>query len=246
MAGYQIEDVPSMNIDDEFKQILQDSSADLEQINLMSEAIIGVDESDNEVRAVSKVEAHHSSGILHRAFSVLLFDSNNRLLLQKRASHKVTFPNVWANSCCSHPLYSESERELGDALGVKRAAIRKLNQELGISESQVPISDFSFMTKMVYSSRMNEEWIEREIDHILVIKADVDVNINENEVSDIKWVSQEELEAMLVAEVEGDGEIAPWFRCIASRLMTEEWWDAIGDKEKLGNLSDDLIHDMGD
>lgn len=246
MAGYQIEDVPSMDIDDEFKQILQDSSADLEQINLMSEAIIGVDESDNEVRAVSKVEAHHSSGILHRAFSVLLFDSNNRLLLQKRASHKVTFPNVWANSCCSHPLYSESERELGDALGVKRAAIRKLNQELGISESQVPISDFSFMTKMVYSSRMNEEWIEREIDHILVIKADVDVNINENEVSDIKWVSQEELEAMLVAEVEGDGEIAPWFRCIASRLMTEEWWDAIGDKEKLGNLSDDLIHDMGD
>ena len=235
-----------MDIDDEFKQILQDSSADLEQINLMSEAIIGVDESDNEVRAVSKVEAHHSSGILHRAFSVLLFDSNNRLLLQKRASHKVTFPNVWANSCCSHPLYSESERELGDALGVKRAAIRKLKQELGISESQVPISDFNFMTKMVYSSRMNEEWIEREIDHILVIKADVDVNINENEVSDIKWVSQEELEAMLVAEVEGDGEIAPWFRCIASRLMTEEWWDAIGDKEKLGNLSDDLIHDMGD
>jgi geranylgeranyl diphosphate synthase type I len=246
LAGYQIEDVPSMDIDDEFKQILQDSSADLEQINLMSEAIIGVDESDNEVRAVSKVEAHHSSGILHRAFSVLLFDSNNRLLLQKRASHKVTFPNVWANSCCSHPLYSESERELGDALGVKRAAIRKLNQELGISESQVPISDFSFMTKMVYSSRMNEEWIEREIDHILVIKADVDVKINENEVSEIKWVSQEELEAMLVAEVEGDGEIAPWFRCIASRLMTEEWWDAIGDKEKLGDLSDDLIHDMGD
>ena len=246
MAGYQIEDVPSMDIDDEFKQILQDSSADLEQINLMSEAIIGVDESDNELRAVSKVEAHHSSGILHRAFSVLLFDSNNRLLLQKRASHKMTFPNVWANSCCSHPLYSESERELGDALGVKRAAIRKLKQELGISESQIPISDFSFMTKMVYSSRMNEEWIEREIDHILVIKADVDVNINENEVSEIKWVSQEELEAMLVAEVEGDGEIAPWFRCIASRLMTEEWWDAIGDKEKLGNLSDDLIHDMGD
>jgi len=246
LAGYQIEDVPSMDIDDEFKQILQDSSADLEQLNLMSEAIIGVDESDNEVRAVSKVEAHHSSGILHRAFSVLLFDSNNRLLLQKRASHKVTFPNVWANSCCSHPLYSESERELGDALGVKRAAIRKLKQELGISESQVPISDFNFMTKMVYSSRMNEEWIEREIDHILVIKADVDVNINENEVSDIKWVSQEELEAMLVAEVEGDGEVAPWFRCIASRLMTEEWWDAIGDKEKLGNLSDDLIHDMGD
>lgn len=235
-----------MDINEEYTKILHDSSADSEQINLMSEAIIAVDELDNEMAAVSKVEAHHSSGMLHRAFSVLLFDSNKKLLLQKRASHKVTFPNVWANSCCSHPLYSESERELEDALGVKRAAIRKLKQELGIDESQVPISDFNFITKMVYSSRMNEEWIEREIDHILVIQADVDININSNEVSEIKWVSQGELEEMLVAEVEGDGEIAPWFRCIASRLMTEEWWDAIGDSEKLEQISDELIHDMGD
>ena len=235
-----------MEINDEYKQILLDSSADSAQIDLMSEAIIAVDESDNEIGDVSKVEAHHSSGMLHRAFSVLLFDSNNRLLLQKRASHKVTFPNVWANSCCSHPLYSESERELTDALGVKRAAVRKLNQELGISEDQVPLSDFYFVTKMIYSSRMSEEWIEREIDHILIIKADVDVNFNENEVSEIKWVSQEELEEMLVAEVEGDGEIAPWFRCIASRLMTDEWWQAVGDSEKISQISDDVIHDMGD
>ena len=235
-----------MEINDEYKQILLDSSADSAQIDLMSEAIIAVDESDNEIGDISKVEAHHSSGRLHRAFSVLLFDSNNRLLLQKRASHKVTFPNVWANSCCSHPLYSESERELTDALGVKRAAVRKLNQELGISEDQVPLNDFNFVTKMIYSSRMNEEWIEREIDHILIIKADVDVNFNENEVSEIKWVSQEELEELLVAEVEGDGEIAPWFRCIASRLMTDEWWQAVGDSEKISQISDDIIHDMGD
>lgn len=246
MTGYQIDDVPSIEIDEQFKQILEESSADSAQVDLMSEAIIAVDELDNELRPISKVEAHYSSGELHRAFSVLLFDSNNRLLLQKRASHKVTFPNVWANSCCSHPLYSESEREIKDALGVKRAAIRKLHQELGIEEKQVPITDFNFITKMIYSSRMNEDWIEREIDHILIIKADVDVNFNENEVSEVKWVSQGELEEMLVAEVEGDGEIAPWFRCIASRLMTEQWWDAVGDSDKLNEISDDLIHDMGD
>ena len=246
MTGYQIDDVPSIEIDEQFRQILEESSADSAQVDLMSEAIIAVDELDNELRPISKVEAHYSSGELHRAFSVLLFDSNNRLLLQKRASHKVTFPNVWANSCCSHPLYSESEREIKDALGVKRAAIRKLHQELGIEEKQVPITDFNFITKMIYSSRMNEDWIEREIDHILIIKADVDVNFNENEVSEVKWVSQGELEEMLVAEVEGDGEIAPWFRCIASRLMTEQWWDAVGDSDKLNEISDDLIHDMGD
>jgi len=64
----------------------------------------------------------------------------------------------------------------------------------------------------------------------LIIKADVDVNFNENEVSEVKWVDQQELEEMLVADVEGDGEIAPWFRCIASRLMTQEWWSIFDNK----------------
>ncbi len=246
MSGYQIDDVPSVKISDEFKGILSDSNADSVQIELMSEAIIGVDENDVETVKLSKVEAHYGAGHLHRAFSVLLFDSNNRLLIQKRATDKVTFPGVWANSCCSHPLYSDLERETNDAMGVKRAAIRKLNQELGISESQLSVDDFHFITKMIYSSRMNAEWIEREIDHILMIQADVDVEINHNEVSEVKWVNQEELEEMLVADVQGEGEIAPWFRCIASRLMTDDWWSAIGDETKMSELVDDEIHDMGD
>ena len=246
MSGYQIDDVPSVKISDEFKGILSDSNADSVQIELMSEAIIGVDENDVETVKLSKVEAHYGAGHLHRAFSVLLFDSKNRLLIQKRATDKVTFPGVWANSCCSHPLYSDLERETNDAMGVKRAAIRKLNQELGISESQLSVDDFHFITKMIYSSRMNAEWIEREIDHILMIQADVDVEINHNEVSEVKWVNQEELEEMLVADIQGEGEIAPWFRCIASRLMTDEWWSAIGDETKMSELVDDEIHDMGD
>tara|TARA_S200000501_G_scaffold119483_1_gene112295 strand:- start:5936 stop:7693 length:1758 start_codon:yes stop_codon:yes gene_type:complete len=246
VSGYQIDDVPSIEISDELKSILSDSNADSAQVELMSEAIIGVDENDNETGQLSKVEAHYGAGYLHRAFSVLLFDSKNRLLIQKRASDKVTFPGVWANSCCSHPLYSESERDTKDAMGVKRAAIRKLNQELGIPESQVSINDFHFITKMIYSSRMNAEWIEREIDHILMIKADVDVEINQNEVSEIRWVTHDELEEMLVADVQGDGEIAPWFRCIASRLMNSDWWEAVGDESRMAKLVDNEIHDMGD
>ena len=246
MSGYQIDDVPSVKISDEFKGILSDSNADSVQVELMSEAIIGVDENDVETVQLSKVEAHYGAGHLHRAFSVLLFDSNNRLLIQKRATDKVTFPGVWANTCCSHPLYSDLERETSDAMGVKRAAIRKLNQELGISESQLSVDDFHFITKMIYSSRMNAEWIEREIDHILMIQADVDVEINHNEVSEVKWVNQEELEEMLVADIQGEGEIAPWFRCIASRLMTDDWWSAVGDETKMAELVDDEIHDMGD
>ena len=246
LAGYQIDDVPSVEIDDKLKQMLVDNSADSEQISLMSEAVIVVDENDVQIGPASKVAAHHQAGMLHRAFSVLLFDGNNRLLLQKRAGDKVTFPNVWANSCCSHPLNSKEESELEDSLGVKRAAIRKLHQELGIDPNQVKLEDFHFITKMMYSARMNEDWIEREIDHILIIQADVDLSINQNEVSEIKWVTKDELEAMLVGEVEFDGEIAPWFRCIAGRVMTDDWWDCIGNPERLLELRDGLIHDMGD
>ena len=246
LAGYQIDDVPSVEIGAELKQMLVNNSADSEQISLMSEAVIIVDENDQIVTEASKVSAHYQAGLLHRAFSVLLFDSEKRLLLQKRADDKVTFPGVWANSCCSHPLSSDIESESVNSMGVKRAAIRKLHQELGIEPRDIDIDDFHFITKMMYSARMNADWIEREIDHILVIQADVNVTINENEVSEIKWVNQKELADILSGSHDIGGEIAPWFRCIAERIMTDEWWSAVGDANLLNGLRDDLIHDMGD
>ena len=169
----------------------------------------------------------------------------DKLLLQQRAHDKITFPSVWANSCCSHPLASAEEMEEDNALGVKVAAIRKLDQELGISPDSIDINDFHFITKMRYSARMNADWIEREIDHILMIQADVELDPNPNEVSAVKWVSSEELDAMLVDE-DSDDVIAPWFRCIAARLMNEDWWAAIGNKAACEALQDGLIHDMGD
>ena len=246
MAGYQIGDVPSVEIDENLKQMLVENSADGDQIALMSEAVILVDEQDSPIGKASKVSAHYQAGLLHRAFSVLLFDTKGRLLLQKRADDKVTFPGVWANSCCSHPLSSEHESELTDALGVKRAAVRKLHQELGIAPGSLNFDDFHFITKMMYSARMNADWIEREIDHILMIQADVAVTINENEVSGIKWVSQDELHDILAGNVDIGGEIAPWFRCIAERIMTDEWWQSVGNAEQITRLRDGHIHDMGD
>ena len=74
-------------------------------------------------------------GLLHRAFSVFLFDSSNKLLLQQRSDAKITFPAYFTNTCCSHPLFLSEERE--GELGVRRAARRKLNQELGIPLEQV-------------------------------------------------------------------------------------------------------------
>ena len=245
MSNYASGEVPEADIEPNVSELMAAQSSDSTQASMMAEAVLQVDENDVVVGPISKADSHYQSGSLHRAFSVLLFNSDGQLLLQQRAHDKITFPSVWANSCCSHPLASAEEMEEDNALGVKVAAIRKLHQELGISPDSIDINDFHFITKMRYSARMNADWIEREIDHILMIQADVELDPNPNEVSAVKWVSSEELDAMLVDE-DSDDVIAPWFRCIAARLMNEDWWAAIGNKAACEALQDGLIHDMGD
>lgn len=245
MSNYASGEVPEADIEPNVSELMAAQSSDSTQASMMAEAVLQVDENDVVVGPISKADSHYQSGSLHRAFSVLLFNSDGQLLLQQRAHDKITFPSIWANSCCSHPLASVEEMEEDNALGVKVAAIRKLDQELGISPDSIDINDFHFITKMRYSARMNADWIEREIDHILMIQADVELDPNPNEVSAVKWVSSEELDAMLVDE-DSDDVIAPWFRCIAARLMNEDWWAAIGNKAACEALQDGLIHDMGD
>jgi isopentenyl-diphosphate delta-isomerase len=105
-------------------------------------------------------------GLLHRAFSVFLFNSENELLLQQRATEKITFPDMWTNTCCSHPLGipGEGGDELVESVaGVKRAAQRKLDQELGIPMSQVPFDDFKFLTRIHYKAPCGDgKWGEHE------------------------------------------------------------------------------------
>ena len=218
------------------------SSHDADQIEMMAEAVIEVDERDMIIGPISKHESHFGPGSFHRAFSVLLFNTNGELLLQKRASSKVTFPGVWANSCCSHPLHIDNEMDAEN--GAKVAAIRKMEQELGIDPSSINLDDIHFITKMRYSCRMDEQWIEREIDHILFLQADVVLQPNENEVEDVMWVSMNQLEELLITE--SDEIIAPWFRCIAARIMNEDWWSCAEDLSSPSHLVDELIHDMGD
>ena len=244
MTGYGIEDVPNVELAiDDVAALQQEDAA---QASLMAEAVIAVAEDDSVIGPMSKLEAHQGAGHYHRAFSVLLFNTKGEMLLQQRSSDKVTFPNVWANACCSHPLHSPEELELENAMGVKRAAVRKLEQELGIDPAQVSTDDMVYMTKMRYSARMNEEWIERELDHIIVMCADVEINPNPNEVANTLWVDHEKMEAMLLEERAAHQAIAPWFRCIAARIMKPSWWSAFNDKDALVDLSDERIHDMGD
>lgn len=106
-----------------------------------------------------------NDGLLHRAFSVFLFNSDNRLLLQQRASEKITFPDMWTNTCCSHPLGvpSETGNELEAAVhGVRRAAQRKLDQELGIKAEEIPLDKFKFLTRIHYKAPSDGKWGEHE------------------------------------------------------------------------------------
>lgn len=120
--------------------VMSAAGLDPTQESLLKEECILVDVNDNAIGHRSKRECHEwerieGEGLLHRAFSVFLFDSSNKLLLQQRSDAKITFPGYYTNTCCSHPLFLSEETE--GELGVRRAARRKLNQELGIPLEQV-------------------------------------------------------------------------------------------------------------
>lgn len=103
------------------------------------------------------------TSLLHRAFSVFLFrPSDGRLLLQKRASEKITFPDMWTNTCCSHPLSVKQEMIPEGQLGVRRAAQRKLFHELGIPNAQVPLDGFVYLTRIHYLAPSSGIWGEHE------------------------------------------------------------------------------------
>jgi len=218
----------------------------MSQLDFMNKDMcITVDDDDNVTGAASKYEVHvfdtkRPQGTLHRAFSVFLFDEKGRLLLQQRAKSKITFPSVWTNTCCSHPLHGFSPTEVdtpadvasGDTPGAKRAAVRKLKHELGL-ETLKP-EQFKFLTRLHYwaadtvTHGPSAEWGEHEIDYILFAQVSAkdlgEVKPNPEEVDACKFVTQSELESMLE-----DRSLlwSPWFRIIASQLLcggAHPWW----------------------
>ena len=216
-------------------------SGELTQEDFMiNDECITVDKNDCIVGHANKYTAHRFTkdqprGVLHRAFSVFLFDNDNRLLLQQRAASKITFPKVWTNTCCSHQLHGYSPTEMdcpedienASVPGAKRAAIRKLEHELGIKSLQVPLEKFKYLTRLYYCARdiktwgSNAEWGEHEIDYILFIKAHVDLRPHPDEVMDTRYVSIAELKDMMNPK---SGLLwSPWFKIIAENFL-EKWW----------------------
>ncbi|KAL2209010.1 Isopentenyldiphosphate isomerase [Sarocladium strictum] len=203
------------------------SGHDEEQIRLMDEVCIVLDDNDMPIGKASKKVCHLMTnidkGLLHRAFSVFLFNDKNELLLQQRASEKITFPDMWTNTCCSHPLGipGETGSTLPDAIeGVKRAAQRKLDHELGIKKEQVPIEKFQFLTRIHYKAPSDGKWGEHEVDYILFIKANVDLDPSPNEVQATQYVSADKLKELFE---DSSLKFTPWFKLICNSMLFE-WW----------------------
>jgi len=213
---------------------------DESQIEMMEENCIVVDANDLITGKDSKVNCHLNDGKLHRAFSVLIFNSNEKLLIQQRADEKITFPSIWANSCCSHPLYQDGEEE--DIKGAKKAAVRKLTQELGIPPDEIQTEKLNFITKMHYKARADQKWIEHEVDYIFALKKDVNINPNPNEIQKTRYVDEDELDELFNKSITDDVKIGPWFRLIRDNFLSRIW----ANLDNLENIKDNEIHHMGE
>ena len=137
------------------------------------EHVILVDQDDHAIGTMEKMEAHQK-GLLHRAFSVVIFNSKGEILLQKRALSKYHSGGLWTNACCSHPLPGES---------LEIATQRKLKQEMGIDLK------VEYAYKFIYRTHLERGLIEHECDHVFTAIFDGEPVINKHEVEDWKFIS---------------------------------------------------------
>jgi isopentenyl-diphosphate delta-isomerase len=161
----------------------------------MEEQVILVNEKDEPIGLMGKMEVHEK-GLLHRAFSVFVFNSKQEVLLQQRAACKYHSPNLWTNTCCSHPRAGETNQQAGE---------RRLQEEMGL---QVPLQEvFSFIYKAPFDNGLTEH----EYDHVLIGYSDAQPQINPEEVASWKWLS---LEAIKEDILQAPERYTAWFKII--------------------------------
>jgi len=164
--------------------------------------IILVDSHDNEVGQMEKMEAHQK-GLLHRAFSILVFNSAKELLLQRRALDKYHSQGLWTNTCCSHPVSGESNLE---------AAHRRLKEEMGFD------CELKETFQFIYRTDLENNLVEHELDHVIVGHSDEEPTLNTNEAIAYKWMK---LESILEDMNEQPEKYTFWFRIIIQEHLDQ-------------------------
>lgn len=167
---------------------------------MADEYVILVDERDNEMGVMEKMQAHRE-GKLHRAFSIFIFNHKKQLLLQQRALDKYHSPGLWTNTCCSHPRPHET---------VKDAANRRLFEEMGIS------CDLSIKTSFIYHTPFDNGLTEHELDYVLTGTLNTDPTINREEVHAFQWVELDEVKQDLSSHPE---RYTSWFKIALEKVF---------------------------
>ena len=157
--------------------------------------VVLVDSNDQDLGTMDKMEAHEK-GLLHRAFSVFLFNDKGQMLIQKRANTKYHSADLWSNACCSHPAKNED---------ILAAAKRRLFEEIYIKSDLTPL--FHFM----YKADLNSNLVEHELDHVLIGFCNEFNQLNTEEVSEMKFVDLEELKSDLK---QNPNQYTEWFKII--------------------------------
>ena len=161
----------------------------------MEEQVVLISENDEVLGLMEKMQAHEN-GILHRAFSVFLFNDKGELLLQKRAAEKYHSPNQWTNAVCSHPRIDETYLE---------GAKRRLKEELGIE------AELTEKFHFIYKADVGGNLWEHERDHVFTGNYDGEFTLNKDEVSEIRYISMEDLDQEMKEYPENFTE---WFKII--------------------------------
>lgn len=161
----------------------------------MTEEVILVDQQDQELGTMPKLEAHQK-GLLHRAFSVFVFNDNDELLLQKRASGKYHSGGLWTNTCCSHPAPSEITSD---------ACHRRLMEEMGFD------TDLEFVTSFIYKAKLDNNLTEHEFDHVYAGRYNYAPKPDLSEAEDWKYMNMEFLKKDLETNPQN---YTVWFKII--------------------------------
>lgn len=165
----------------------------------MEEKVILVDEEDNPIGLMEKLEAHQKA-LLHRAFSVFILNDKGEIMLQQRAANKYHSPNLWTNTCCSHPREGETTIEAGK---------RRLQEEMGF------VTELSEVLSFIYKAPFDNGLTEHEYDHVLVGYSDAQPQINSEEVASWKWLSLEAIKEDILQTPE---QYTAWFKIIFEKF----------------------------
>jgi len=161
----------------------------------MEELVVLVDEKNNQIGLMPKMEAHEK-GVLHRAFSVFVFNKKGELMLQQRAASKYHSPLLWTNTCCSHQREGESNVQAGR---------RRLQEEMGFT------TDLKEVFSFIYKAPFDNGLTEHELDYVLVGSFEEKPNINKDEVESYKWMPLKDVKK----DIENNPEIyTEWFKII--------------------------------